>query len=408
MLLKGYDIMVKELSEYRKWAWNCFRDSMCKSVFPWHIKSSKYYQICPSGEKYKFDAYYAQGRLDIARAIIEDEPIISEKLKQIVFACQLCGACDYVCGRVKEMKPTEVIQALRIKLVKDGIGPMPAQMKFSESVKKTHNVYGESHEKRFMWMNQDVPTTKADILFFSGCTPSYRSQETALAMVKLLQKMGIDFMLLKDEWCCGSPLLRTGQTDLTAELIKHNVEEIEKSGATKVLTNCAGCYVTLKVDYPDFLGFQPNFEVVHIVEYLDQLRKEGKLTFTKNVDLKVTYHDPCHLGRNSYSGIVGTGQHGVYDPPRNLLKSIPGIKLIEMERIKDDAWCCGAGGGVKAAFKEFSLWTAKERIDEAKATGAEAIVSACPFCKTNFVEAIKAGEETMKVYDIIELLEKAI
>jgi len=109
MFLKGYDIMVKELSEYRKWAWNCFRDSMCKSVFPWHIRSSKYYQICPSGEKFKFDAYYAQGRLDIARAIIEEEPIISERLKQIVFACQLCGACDYVCGRVKEMKPNAIV-----------------------------------------------------------------------------------------------------------------------------------------------------------------------------------------------------------------------------------------------------------------------------------------------------------
>jgi Fe-S oxidoreductase len=383
---------------------------MCKSVFTWHLKSADFYEICPSGARYKFDAYFAQGRLDIARAIIEGELENSEKLLHIVYACTLCGACDYICGRVKEMNPTRVIEALRTKLVKDGKGPMPEHKRFAESIERNYNPYGEPHAQRLKWLSeQKLSTKKPDVLYFVGCTSAYRRPEIAQATVKVLNAAGIQFEILHpDEWCCGSPLYRTGQIDLAKKMTHHNIEAINKSGADKVITSCAGCYRALKVDYPEIGATRVRPEVVHSVEYIDQLVKDGRLELTKKINLKVTYHDPCHLGRHSYSGIIGTGQFGVYQPPRDLLRRVPGVNLVEMERIKDDAFCCGAGGGVKSAFPDFATWTAAERIEEAKATGADVIASCCPFCKTNLAETAEKKMEKMKVLDVTEIVARTV
>jgi Fe-S oxidoreductase len=165
------------------------------------------------------------------------------------------------------------------------------------------------------------------------------------------------------------------------------------------------------------------------VEFMDRLIKQGKIKFSKAVPMKVTYHDPCHLGRQGEPYVPWSGKEkkirgqmvvyeprkpryngawGVYEPPRSVIKAIPGIELVEMERIKEYAWCCGAGGGVLDAYPDFSLWTAVERIEEAKSTGAEAIVSACPWCESNFTHAVKATNVKMKVYDIVELIQQAL
>ena len=129
---------------------------------------------------------------------------------------------------------------------------------------------------------------------------------------------------------------------------------------------------------------------------------------TKEVPLRVTYHDPCHLGRRSKPYVPGEPIDGIYEPPRDILKAIPGLELVEMERIKEYAWCCGAGGGVKEAYPDFALWTAGERMEEAKAAGAEAIVTACPWCERNYIDAINERGEAIKVYDIVELVQQAI
>jgi Fe-S oxidoreductase len=165
------------------------------------------------------------------------------------------------------------------------------------------------------------------------------------------------------------------------------------------------------------------------VQYLDRLIKEGNLKFTKTVPRRVTYHDPCHLGRQGEPYVPWQGQEkkifkqvvvyeprkpryngawGVYAPPRDVLKAIPGVELVEMERIKEYAWCCGAGGGSREAYPEFSGWTAAERIEEAKSTGAEAIVSACGWCERNFIDAVTATGDKLKVFDIIDLVKQAI
>jgi Fe-S oxidoreductase len=190
------------------------------------------------------------------------------------------------------------------------------------------------------------------------------------------------------------------------ELTKYaesNVEAWTNAGVKTVVTVCSDGYYTFKHLYPE-LGYR--FEVLHIVEFIDRLIKEGTLKFTKTIPMTVTYHDPCHLGRRDHVYVPGEAIMGIYDSPRDIIKSIPGIKLIEMERIKEYAWCCGAGGGVKEAYPDFNTFTAQERTEEARATGAEALVTACPWCERNFLDTLNGDK--MKVYDIVELVQQAI
>jgi Fe-S oxidoreductase len=243
----------------------------------------------------------------------------------------------------------------------------------------------------------------------------------------MLAKAGVDAGIAGDnEVCCGSRAYQTGYQEDFLKQAQQNMAMIKKSGAETLVTGCADCYYAFKVLYDKF-GLKGKLEVLHTTEYLARLISEGKLKPTITVPVKVTYHDPCHLGRLGepyihWSGkpIPGhirifdppkefrRGTYGVYEPPRDVLRSIPGLKLVEMDRIKEYAWCCGAGGGVKETNPEFARWTAKERIDEARSTGAEALVTACPGCEQNFNETINENGSSLKVYDVVELLEKAI
>jgi Fe-S oxidoreductase len=231
-----------------------------------------------------------------------------------------------------------------------------------------------------------------------------------------------------EEWCCGYPLYSTGQVGAALKNAERMIEAIKKTGATTVLTSCAECYKTLKVDYPKLMKKSTSnmeFRVVHLAEYVDELMKKGKVNFSKRMDMRVTYHDPCNLARLSepwveWEGNRGKwgvtdppaprrrGTNGVYQQPREILKSIPGIELVEMIRFKENAWCCGAGGGVKEAYPDFALWTAGERLEEVKEIGAETIVSCCPWCKDNFVDTLGAGKDAIKVYDLSELIWQAM
>jgi heterodisulfide reductase subunit D len=202
----------------------------------------------------------------------------------------------------------------------------------------------------------------------------------------------------QDEWCCGSPLQRTGQVDKAIKVAKHNLEAIKKSGAKKVITSCSGCYKMIGGDYEELYGLKGDFEIMQMSQFLLDLIKKGELKLTKPVNKKVTYHDPCHLGRHM----------GVYETPRELLQSIPGVELVEMPRNREYAWCCGAGGGVRAGYPEITMFASTDRIKEAEDTGAQAVTSACPFCWRGLHDAIEENNSKMELYDIVELVEKSI
>ena len=215
------------------------------------------------------------------------------------------------------------------------------------------------------------------MLYFRGCTAREKLTGIQEATEKLLKLAGVDYHVLDDEKCCGSVLLRTGFLKEAQEQIEKNTEILK--GET-IITSCAGCYKTLKDDYE-------GLDVIHISQLLDQLIKEGKLNLSKN-DFNVTYHDSCHLGRHC----------NVFDEPRDVIKAA--ANLVEMESIRENSLCCGAGGGVKSAYPEIASQMAKSRIEQAKDTGCETLVTPCPFCKLNL------ENDDLEVLDLTEFLVK--
>ena len=215
------------------------------------------------------------------------------------------------------------------------------------------------------------------MLYFRGCTAREKQTDIAEATERLLEIAGVDFHTLDDEKCCGSVLLRTGFIDEAQNQIKKNTEILK---GQKIITSCAGCYKTLKEDYE-------GLDVIHISQLLDELIREGKLNFSKR-DLNVTYHASCHLGRHC----------NVFDEPRNVIQSVADI--TEMENIRENSLCCGAGGGVKSAYPEIANQMASLRIAQAKQTGCKTLVTPCPFCKLNL------ENDDIEVLDLTEFLVK--
>ncbi len=409
----------------------CCRCSACKFIPMQKVKGLQYTNVCPSIAKYNYHAYSGGGRLNIAAAMLKNGFNYTDKLLDIVYNCQMCGACGVSCNYAMDMEVLEPISEFRLKCVEDG-KTNPILDKVIAGLRKQGSMV-PAKGKRGDWATglklKDATKEKVDVLFHVGCLTSYDKdmQKLAKAAVKILQKAGVNFGIAGDaETCCGGRAYQMGYKEDFLNQARKNMDMIKKAGIKTVVTACADGYQAFKVLY-DKYNLKGDLEVLHITEYIDKLIKDGKLKPRKKVNIPVTYHDPCHLGRLGEPWIHWEGKKipgdrfvfdppkeyrrgtkGVYEPPRDVLKSIPGIKLTEMTRIKEYAWCCGAGGGVNESNPGFARWTAQERIEEAVSTGAEAIVTACPWCEKNFNEAIKESGSSLKVYDIVELVEKAI
>jgi heterodisulfide reductase subunit D len=406
------------LEKFKEDAYNCLHCRLCTFTWSWPNEKGiwpkgSFQSTCPSGEKYKFEAFFGGGKSWLARAVLEGRVDIKDPaLVDILFACPTCGSCLQQCTLEEpevgyRHRIISLIEALRADCVKAGSGLPGKQKAFGIHIGKEHNPYMELHKDRLSWLPTDIKLPeKAETVYYVGCTSAYRQKELAKATVEVFKKANIDFTIMKDEWCCASPLLRTGQWETswvsTKDIAQHNVNEAQKTGAKTIVTTCAGCYRTWKKDYTeeykDLLSANHNFQILHTTELLEQLFKKGELQPKNNIRMQVTYHDPCHLGRHM----------GTYDPPRNLLKAIPNIELIEMPRTRENAWCCGSGGGVKSGYPEWAVEISGERVKEAEQLGVEAIVSACPFCERNLNDAINKYGSKLKVYDVIELLNRTL
>jgi Fe-S oxidoreductase len=326
------------------------------------------------------------------------------------------------------------MRQLRFEMIDKGCFPFQ-DIPLIDHLRKEDNMMMEPKADRAHWAEgldvKDLTREKAEVVFHVGCRYSFDKELWRIprTVVALLKNAGVDFGIMgRDENCCGGRVCDMGYRGEFLKYAENNQEAWTTAGVKTVVTGCSDCYHAFKRLYPDELK-NYKFEVIHITEFLERLINEGKLKFTKEVPLTVTYHDPCHLGRRGEPHVPWKGEQkkirgqilvweprkpryngaqGVYDTPRNVLRSIPGVKLVEMERNREYAWCCGAGAGVRERYPEFSSWTAGERIAEAQATGAEAIVSACPHCERNFLDAVTDRNETMKVYDILDLVREAL
>ncbi|MBN2240757.1 MAG: (Fe-S)-binding protein [Dehalococcoidales bacterium] len=409
----------------------CCRCSTCKFIPMQMVKGEQYVNVCPSIAKYNFHAYSAGGRMNIGSSMLKNGFNYTDKLIDIVYNCQMCGACGVSCNYAMDMEILEPIHEFRMKTIEDG-HTNAALEKVVAAMEKTGSTVPVAG-KRGEWAQglgvKDATKEKVEVLLHVGCLVSYdkEMQKLAKATVKILQKAGIDFGIAGDaETCCGGRAYQMGYKDAFLAQAKKAMEVVKNSGAKTIVTICADGYQAFKVLY-DRYGLIGDVKVLHITECIDQLIKDGKLKLENKVPMAVTYHDPCRLGRlgeawEHWEGkkIPGDrfvfdppkpyrrGTNGVYEPPRDVIKAVPGVKLTEMTRIKEYAWCCGAGGGVIESNPEFAVWTAQDRICEALSTGAEAIVTACPWCEKTLGEAVKQSGSNIKVYDIVELVEKAI
>jgi Fe-S oxidoreductase len=419
------------IEQYRGDMEMCCRCSACKHIPLQRVKNPAHSYACPSISRFNFHAYSGSGRLIIGREMLNTGFKYTDKLLHIVYNCQMCGACDISCKYAMDMEVLAPINEFRIKCVEDG-HVNPALDKVIGNLRKTNSMV-PVRGKRGDWAEglgvKNAAKEKVDVLYHVGCLTSYDKdmQKLAKATVKILQKAGVNFGIAGDaEVCCGGRAYQMGYQEDFLTQAKKNMALIKKAGVKTLVTGCADGYQAFKVLYDKF-NLKGDLEVLHITEFIDRLIKKGKLKLNKKVNLNVTYHDPCYLGRLGEPWIHWEGKkipgykfvfdppktyrrgtNGVYAPPRNVLASIPGVKLFEMDRIKEYSWCCGAGGGVNESNPEFAAWTAKKRIEEAGSTGAEALVTACPWCETTFNKAIKETGGNLKVYDIVELVAKAI
>lgn len=422
------------LEDYRGNMQRCTRCSYCKWVLWDHLKSWRFAKGCPSIGYNNFQSYSAGGRLAVALSLLDGTINYTDGVLDIVYQCQMCGACDVACKICRyDMEPLATLHELRARLVEDG-QLLPMHMFIIDNLKKEDTmIAGKVKADRGKWAEglniKDLTKEKAEVAFHAGCRLSYDEElsKVAKAAVTLFKNAGVDIGIMgKEENCCGGRAYEIGYKGEFSKYATNNVEAWTNAGVKTVVTSCSDGYWAFKRLYPE-MGCK--IEVLHTVELIERLIKEGKLKFTKTIPKVVTYHDPCHLGRQGepyipWKGVEKriygqmlvhepkkprfNGVNGIYDSPRTILNSVPGLELVEMERIRENAWCCGAGGGVIDTYPELCSWTVTERIEEARATGAEAIVTACPWCERNFIDAIEKSDIKMKVYDIMEVVQQAI
>ncbi|MDA8224023.1 (Fe-S)-binding protein [Desulfosporosinus sp.] len=328
---------------------------------------------------------------------------LTEIENEEIWRCTTCGKCQQRCPR--DVKQINDMVALR--RFATGYGVFPEAVKpvraASAGLFAEGNPFGEARTKRAEWaegLSVKTFTEGMEILYFPGCYLSYdsRLKKVARATVNILNKAGADFGILgTKENCCGESIRKTGNEALFKRMARENIKTFIDDGVKKILVSSPHCYHTFKNEYPEF---NVNFEVIHISQYLFELINGGRLQISKEYEKKVTYHDPCYLGRHN----------GIYDEPRGVLKKIPGLILNEMEESREDSMCCGMGGGRIWMETQKSDRFANLRLDQAIGVGAEVLVTSCPYCITNFEDSrlVLNYDDVIQVKDITEILQEII
>jgi len=322
--------------------------------------------------------------------------IIKEEGGEICKLCYQCGTCTATC--------LDVWRSLRRAIVELGIGGIPDPLRISaKNISGVGNPQGEDRESRTNWARDlgiKTYTKGTEILYFPCCYNSYdpRSEQVAKATASILKAAEVDFGILGNEQsCCGESIRKAGHESLFQSLAESNISLLNEAGVTRIITTSPHCYHTFKSEYPELGG---NFEVVHFCQYLAELIKEGRLKLTKELNKKVTYHDSCYLGRHN----------DIYDEPREILNSIPGLELVEMFNHHDNSLCCGGGGGRIWEETKKGERFSDQRVQQALDVEAEILAVACPYCMAMLEDSVLTMDkgEVIEVKGIAELVAEAL
>jgi len=372
----------------------CFRCGYCKFPMNWMDVNN-----CPPYARFRMETYSCGGRLWLTRAWLNDGIEWSEHLAQILYSCTTCRNCEVKCPLSFNVDIVNMVVAARGEMVERGKVP-PAVKRFLENIDLHGNPYGNARSRRGAWAEGTrIEQCKGqEYLYYVGCTGSYdtRAQNSSRALGMLLSEAGVSFGVLgNEENCDGNEVQKLGEAGLFEVLAGDNIARFNDLGVRKIITLSPHAYNAMKNLYPLFGG---NFQVSHYTQVLLGLIKEGRLDLSGGFDATVTYHDPCFLGR----------WNDEYEAPRQVLEMVPSLKLIEMEKNRDGALCCGGGagnfeidllGGSEAS-------PARRRVREAAASGAGVLAVACPKCLVMLEDALKAEEleGNLMVKDIIEIV----
>ncbi|MHA1727554.1 MAG: (Fe-S)-binding protein [Promethearchaeota archaeon] len=404
---------LKNLSSLKDAAIACAQCGMCR-VANWPSKGIFY--VCPvlkTDSSPQFEPYFARGKNMILKGLFNGDLKLSREISDLVFQCTLCGACYDFCFNTHRddinfplhsiMDQVNVYEALRADLVAAGVG-LEAHISMNKAMVELLNPYGRDNKVKAEWINKldfkpkDAFSGQCETLYYVGCTSALTPEieNVCIDTAKILNKLGVDFCVLGEhEVCCGSVAMRSGDRKAFNFVVGKNVEMFKLAGIKTIITSCAGCYRTFKKDYGEKLE---GIKIFHSVDYLKKIIEQKNIKL-KNLNINTTYHDPCHIGRH-------LGNMGIYQPPRDILQNMS--ELVEMKTNRAAATCCGAGGGVKKGFPELSLEMAENRIKEAEETGAQYLVSTCPFCDRNLSDAIKSSNSELKMVDLVELILESI
>lgn len=377
---------------YEKEIGQCIRCGFCQAV-------------CPVYEATFRPAYNARGKMLLLKELMDRTISPSEEVADPFFICTTCQACTYSCPA--QVKVVDVVLGARKKLYETGITPEPL-LNIRDNICRTGNVYASSQKERIEIYPSPLKEmaqkgelkSKAGTLLFMGCVPSYVDMKIVPALFKTLDTSDVDYTTLGlEESCCGFPLYLMGANEFKSHAAKI-IDKIKSTGARELVTPCAGCYKTFRELYPKIGDLK--IKIYHSVQYIDKLLNDGRIKFNQEIDTITTYHDPCDLGRALK----------IFEEPRNILKRIPGLKLVEMSRNRLQARCCGGGGGLQANNPDLAKKIGAIRVRDALEVNANLIISGCAACKDNLRKgslAIPKNERgKIKIMDITEIVANAL
>jgi heterodisulfide reductase subunit D len=382
-----------DLEELRENLLQCRRCGICRNAV---YEDEGFNGVCPVWKASDgFETSFMRGKVQIALALLDGRLERTTDNAESLYTCTLCGNCAQICAA--EFNAKDCLEKVRSTLIDI---PNDTRDSLAEAIARTGNPYSEKAPAKRSWVRQmgfKVPT-RGKTLYYVGCTTGLRLPAVAKSTAQVLKAARVDFAVMENEPCCGSVMLRTGRTKEAEENAQRVAQGIADTGAERIVVSCAGCLRALRKDYPERFGIKLP-PVVHMTEFAGELIREGRLHpngMTRKT--KITYHDPCHMGR----------ELGVYDPPREILRAMPGVELVEMDPSREAAMCCGAGGGLRSFAPDLSKRIAADRIKAAEAVGAEIVATSCPFCEHNLNAGRELSGSSVRVLDVMSLLAEGI